>query len=72
MLENQLITKEEYNDALYGYNILGCTVRSKDIFVFVAQEDYTSNSNGDHEIPEDDSLRQRVVNAGRPMARRFE
>jgi hypothetical protein len=56
-----MITEEEYAKTLKGYNIVGCAVRSKDGFVFVAQEDYTKWPGWNGEPPDDGDLHQRVV-----------
>src|SRR3712207_2077942 len=47
-----MISAEEFKKHFLGYNILGCTVRSKDAFCFVAQEDYTQWPDWDGEEPE--------------------
>lgn len=56
-----MLSKDEYSKNLGGYNIVGCTVRSKDAFIFVAQEDYTKWPNWNGTPPDDDDLHQRVV-----------
>ena len=40
-----MITPAEFQAYLFGYDIIGCAVRSREVFCFVAQEGYTRHSN---------------------------
>lgn len=58
-----MINKTDYDNCLAHFNLLGCGIRSKDIFYFLAQEDYTQSSRWKQlkEAPDDDDLERRVV-----------
>ena len=60
--EKKLINKTVYDNCLAHFNLLGCGIRSKDIFYFLAQEDYTQSHRWKHlkEAPDDDA--PRIVN----------
>ncbi|WP_437484889.1 hypothetical protein WME75_46105 [Sorangium sp. So ce1014] len=57
-----MISIDEFKKHLLGFNVLGCTVRSRDVFCFVAQEDYTEWPDWDGgEPPEDEELEKRLI-----------
>ncbi|TDR34962.1 hypothetical protein DFR29_1418 [Tahibacter aquaticus] len=72
------ITLEHFKPCFQGHNIIDCAVRDRNIFYFIAREDYTSwpDSKWDRENeppPEDSSLRQHIVGyfRARPMETRW-
>jgi hypothetical protein len=57
-----MLSLDKFRAHLFGFNLLGCTVRSKDVFCFVAQEDYTQWPTWKGgEPPEDDVLKKRLI-----------
>ena len=58
-----MISRADYEKCFQHFNVLGCAVRSKDIFYFVAQEDYTRSPRwkGLGEAPEEDELERRLI-----------
>lgn len=57
-----MITLEEFKKYVLGFNVLGCAVRSREVFGFVAQEAYTQWPSWDGgEPPDDDDLKKRLI-----------
>ncbi|MEO7591524.1 MAG: hypothetical protein ABI134_09955, partial [Byssovorax sp.] len=57
-----MISLDEFKRYFLGFNVLGCAVRSRDIFYFAAQEDYTERPDWQGgEPPEDEDLAKRLV-----------
>jgi hypothetical protein len=67
-----MTTPTEFQAYLKGYDVIGCAVRSRDVFCFVTQEDYTKRAGWrGGEAPED--VKQRFVPyiEARPEGRRW-
>ncbi|MGB4776603.1 MAG: hypothetical protein WBP45_15605 [Daejeonella sp.] len=56
-----MITNDDFRKYFLGFNVLGCTVRNKDVFCFVAQEDYTQEPDWDDDEPEEEELKKRLI-----------
>jgi hypothetical protein len=58
-----MLSPTDYERHFKQFNILGCIVRSKNIFYFLTQEDYTNNPRfQDYESPpDDDELKRRSI-----------
>ena len=57
-----MISLDEFKNHFFGFNVLGCAVRSKDVFCFVAQEQYTQQPDDDDgEPPDDEEFEKRLI-----------
>jgi hypothetical protein len=57
-----MISLDEFKTHFLGFNVLGCTVTRREVFCFVAQEDYTKWPDWkDGEPPEDAELEKRLI-----------
>ncbi|MCY7387108.1 MAG: hypothetical protein LH481_03440, partial [Burkholderiales bacterium] len=57
-----MISLAEYKKHFLGFNVLGCAVRSRDMFGFVVQEDYTQSSGcKGRDPPEESDLKKRMI-----------
>lgn len=61
-----LITIREYQNCLENFHMVDCAVRNRDIFYFVAREDYHSSSSSEVELeeslpPDENELKKNIV-----------
>ena len=69
-MKPSLLSPEDYRKNLRNHNILGCVVRQRSIFYFLAAEDYTKGEffKIHNSAPDDDDIPRRVVSFMRQKA----